>query len=157
MDITNATRMHALTEHLMQYDGADESVIEHMEVCDHDSTRIELRHGYKGEFYVVTDAEADKKAIDYMQDTLWAFNVSFLRNFVPALNSDRAAKAWEKMAGELCEDANPLVAAMLGDRIGDFCREAIRADGRGHFLAAYDGREHEIRLAGVNFYVYRVN
>jgi len=32
-----------------------------------------------------------------------------------------------------------------------------KMDGRGHSLSSYDGEEHEERINGIDFYIYRVN
>lgn len=56
------------------------------------------------------------------------------------------------MQADLCENANPLVMALIDD-INDFIYDAIIADGRGHFLSWYDGKEHEQN----EFYIYRIN
>lgn len=110
-----------------------------------------------GTFLVVSDAEADTMAMESAKEALWAFTASFLSRFVPALQDDRAAKAWEKVACKLCDDANPLAEALLGDRLDEALSEAVREDGRAHFLNTYDNTEHEVRVDGALFYVYRVN
>jgi hypothetical protein len=46
------------------------------------------------------------------------------------------------MQSKLCEDAAPLIEALIDD-MDAFIRDAISADGRGHFLAGYDHEEHE--------------
>lgn len=103
-------------------------------------------------FLVLTDEEADERCAEYIADSLWAFNASFVLSFI-GCRSARAEKAFAKMQGELCEDANDLVAAMIGDRMPDFVKQAISADGRGHFLSGYDGSEAEVG----EFYIYRTN
>jgi hypothetical protein len=71
---------------------------------------------------------------------------------VPALRDDRALAAFDKMRETLCEDANELVQSMVGDRLDELVTDAIGADGRGHFLASYDGDEVE----GGAAYLYRI-
>lgn len=56
------------------------------------------------------------------------------------------------MQAELCEDANEIVKAMIGNNISLFLENAIKADGRGHFLSRYDGEE--IQLKG-GLYAYK--
>lgn len=108
-------------------------------------------------YLVCTDAEADDLAVANVSESLWAFRVNFLSRYIPALRDRRAAKAWEKLAGELCDDAGPLVEAMLGDRLSEAVQDAVREDGRGHFLAGYDCEEREETVDGVMFYIYRTN
>jgi hypothetical protein len=57
------------------------------------------------------------------------------------------------MQAELCEDANEIVRAMIGERMDDFVSQAIGADERGHFLSSYDGEENQQG----EFYIYRNN
>lgn len=102
---------------------------------------------------VATDSEADDLANERTRETLWAFNSSFLSGYISALRSASAVKAFDRMREELCEGANDLVSAMLGDNLDRCVSDAISADGRGHCLAGYDGFERECS----GFYLYRVN
>lgn len=110
-----------------------------------------VRHG-ANEYLVLTDEEADEKVAESITESLWAFRAAFVLNFL-GVNSGKADAAFEKMQGELCEDANDLIKALLGDRLPEFIKRAVSADGRGHFLAGYDHEEVE---AG-EFYIYRTN
>jgi len=112
------------------------------------------------DYLVLTDEEADEQTQQYIADSLWAFRSSFICGFLGL--SSRVESALEKMQRELCEDANEIIAALIGDRIEEFTQDAISADGRGHFLATYDGHEHEINLFDVTgqneyFYIYQTN
>jgi len=109
-------------------------------------------------FLVLTDEEADEAARDAVRDSLWACNASFLSSYIPALRDARASKAWQKMVGELCEDAGPLVEAMLGNRLEECLDDAVSLDGRGHFLAGYDSEESDAAVDNAGtFYIYRTN
>ena len=66
--------------------------------------------------------------------------------------NERTEKAFRKMQSELCEDANEIVKAIITN-MDEFVSDAISADGRGHFLAGYDGEENEQD----EFYIYRTN
>lgn len=150
LDIDAARKM-ALAIHLQI---AADDIDTDIDVSRYDDTELEYgRQSYR----VLTDDEADEAALAAATDSLWAFNVSFLSRYVPALRDARAAKAWSKVAAELCEDAAPLVEALLGDRLDEAMRDAISEDGRGHFLSGYDGEESEQRVDGVTFYIYRTN
>lgn len=140
-------RITALSQHL----GEDAGDITVNPLSD-----TEFRFG-RQEYRVLTDDEATEAAKSYIKETLWAFNVSFLSRFVPALQNKRAAKAWEDMVGELCEGANPLVEALIGINITAFCEAAIDADGRGHFLAGYDNVESDETVGETQFFIYRTN
>jgi len=105
-----------------------------------------------GEYLVLTDDEADDKAREYIEGSLWAFSASFIASHSTKGWSNACVKALEKMQGELCEDANPIVEALIND-MDHFVRDAIGADGRGHFISQYDGEENEEGA----FYIYRTN
>jgi hypothetical protein len=108
------------------------------------------------EYLVLTVEEADERARAHIEESLWAFNADFIAaHTVNGLNN-AARKALGKAQAELCEDANDLVRALIHD-FDHFVEDAIRADGRGHFLAQYDCEEHEVKHGGTNFYVYRRN
>jgi len=108
------------------------------------------------EYMVLTDSEADAAAVDYIKDSLWAFNTEFILDHANIKAEGHAynetIKAFSKMQEALCEDANALVEALISD-IDQFVQDAIEADGRGHFISSWDGEEHEVD----NFYIYRTN
>lgn len=112
---------------------------------------------FANEYRVLDDEEADAAAVDYTAETLWAFNASFLADYMP---EGIDANEIEAIRGDRCEDANTALLALV--RAGDSTLEEIArayssADGRGHALASYDGAENEIEHAGRTWYVYRVN
>lgn len=107
----------------------------------------------RAEYLVLTDREAERRALDATRESLWAFNTSFLARYVPCLADKSAAKAFDTTRGTLCESANPLVEGMLGRSLARCVKDAVSEDGRGHVLSGYDGREHE---AG-RYYIYRCN
>lgn len=108
------------------------------------------------EFRVLTDEEADEACAESIKDSLWAFNTSFIASHTRNGLNPAARKALEKAQSELCDDANDLVAALIED-MDHFVRDAVSADGRGHFLAQYDGEEREESVNGTTYYIYRGN
>lgn len=104
-----------------------------------------------GDYLVLTDEEADEKAKDYILDSLWAFNHSFLRSHSEAIDAI-PEKEFTAMQSKLCEGFNAAVKAMIDD-LEHFVEDAIRCDGRGHFMSSYDGEE----LEEGGFYIYRIN
>lgn len=131
-----------------------ESSADDIEVFSYDDCLFEAEGK---EFLALDDNEADQRAEEYINDSLWAFNASFIASHTRVNLDDRAIKALEKMQGELCEDANDLVRALIHD-FDHFVKDAISADGRGHFLAPYDFNEEEVTLdTGETFYIYRTN
>ena len=110
---------------------------------------------FGNEYKVLTDEEADKTAEECIKDSLWAFNAEFILDHAN-INTERVytdiVKAFRKLQETLHESANPLVESLIGD-IDQFVYDAVEADGRGHFISFYDGKEHESE----NFYIYRTN
>lgn len=104
------------------------------------------------EWLVLTDSEADTQAREQILDSLWAFNTSFLQSHSEALRDEGAAKAFDAMREKICEGANALVRRLIDD-LDHFVDDAVKSDGRGHFLSSYDGEEVECG----GFYLYRVN
>lgn len=91
------------------------------------------------EYAVGTEAQAEKAARAYILDSLWAFNTNYIARYAGL--DERAEKAVRKMQEDMSEDANDIVRKLIGSKINAFVKEDIRADGLGHFLSPYDGRE----------------
>jgi hypothetical protein len=105
------------------------------------------------EYLVCTDEEADQEVKENILESLWAFNTDFILSHSKIENySDRTEKAFRKMQEELCESANEIVKTIIED-LDEFVEDAISADGRGYFLAGYDGNENEEG----KYYIYRTN
>ena len=110
------------------------------------------------EYKVLTDAEADEEAKESILNDLWAFNADFILQHTEFYNNstDREdaefCDSLKRLQGSICESANSIVKALICD-IDEFVTDAIDADGRGHFLSYYDGREHEQD----EFFIYRTN
>jgi hypothetical protein len=105
-----------------------------------------------GDYLVLTDKEADKKAKESILETVWAFNSSFL-------SAHSSLDAWTISIIQQAkyEDANEPLKKTIID-IDHFVDDAIGCDGRGHFLASYDHNETEVAWHNKTiFYVYRVN
>lgn len=91
---------------------------------------------------VGSKSQADKAARNYILDSLWAFNTDFIAR--AAGLTDEEAKGVRTMQEKLSEEANPIIRRIIGERnLERFVREAINADGRGHFLSPYDSEERE--------------
>lgn len=110
------------------------------------------------EYKILTDEEADDTAKEYIEDTLWAFEVGFIIDHCEAFahltgkECDTIGEALREVQGKLYESANPLIKALISDFDG-FVSDAITCDGRGHFISPYNGEEYE---AG-NYFIYRIN
>ena len=109
-------------------------------------------------YLVLTDEEADKKAADYIKDSLWAFNADFIIEHCANYDSmdcyefDAACEALREAQNKSCESLNGLCRALIAD-IDEFVEDAIYSDGRGHFIAFYDGKENEQN----GLFIYRQN
>ena len=97
---------------------------------------------------VLTDKEANESTKDYIRESLWTFNPSFLAEFT---GIDRDIF---KSLSEHCEKANDAILKLIGGKreLDKFVEDAIVADGRGHFLNTYDGKEHEHK----GYFIYRI-
>lgn len=108
---------------------------------------------------VLTDEESDAAVVEYVRESVWAFNSRFL--------ADETGLPAEMFAGlqDKCEDANDpilkVVESLAEDGLEGFAGRAVEADGRGHFLSQWDGEEREIYLsipgAELRLYAYRTN
>lgn len=110
------------------------------------------------EYLVFTDEEADEATAAEIKESLWAFNPDFILRHTKVYNEttdreDQAIiEALREVQSRICETANALVMALIED-LDAFISDAVDADGRGHFLARYDGEEIE----SGEFYIYRIN
>tara|TARA_R100000458_G_C8221367_1_gene205628 strand:- start:477 stop:923 length:447 start_codon:yes stop_codon:yes gene_type:complete len=107
-----------------------------------------------GEYAIGTDAECEEAAAEYIRETVWAFRGWFIADHSP---EGLTAEDIDALRGERCEDANNALTALIeaGSGMADFIDAAINADGRGHFLASYDGEEIESDCG--NVFAYRIN
>ena len=111
----------------------------------------EAQNHYDSEHYLVyTDEEADQAVREDIEEMVWAFNASFLQAHT-GVDADIIKKIQE-----MCESANEPLTAMIKD-FDHFVDDAVRSDGRGHFLAGYDHEENEITFNGTTYYIYRRN
>ena len=109
----------------------------------------------EGEYLVLTDREARQAAEEYISTSLWAFNAEFILEACGLERSGEVIKSLQAMQNNCCENCNDFIRTLIDGTCGFdyFCDDAILADGRGHFIAFYDGEENELN----NLYIYRVN
>ena len=107
------------------------------------------------EYAIGTDEEADQACTEYVKNSAWAFNASFVLSEC-GLPSE-LEEAIQTFQSEKCESANDAIVALIEKTCGmdEFVKSAISADGRGHFLAQYDGNEND--SADGAFVIYRTN
>lgn len=106
------------------------------------------------EYLILSNEEADEQVKEFIKESLWAFRPEFLAN-----ETGISKKVFEKLCG-MYEDGNEAILTIVEGTCGldKLVEEAILADGRGSFLSAYDGIEHEIYVPeeGIYYYAYRV-
>mgnify|MGYP003132700346 FL=1 len=98
----------------------------------------------------LSDEEADERAEEYILDSVWAFNPSFL-----SYHTDIDEEIF-KLLQDKCEGSNDAILRMIKDK-DYFVEDAINSDGRGHFISFYDGEEHEQYVNNNFYYCYRIN
>lgn len=113
----------------------------------------------RAKYLVLTDAGADELCGEYITESLWSFSPWFLISHMPFAKdltrheqecfSDTLATIQEN----LCESANTIIKALVGDNLSSLISDAIASDGRGHFLSECDGEE----LEEGKYFIYRVN
>ncbi len=123
-------------------------------------TQEEIKEGYdscifliQGEYMVLNEHERNKKVKEYIQETLWAFIPSFL-----AKETDLPEEVFRALS-EKCESGNDAILALVEKTCGldAFVKAAVEADGYGHFLASYDGKEGKVTVEGEDYFIYRIN
>lgn len=110
---------------------------------------------YNMAYMCLTDSEADERAGEYIKDSLWAFNASFL-----AAQTGLDQEVFEAIISNgKCEDNNDTIYNLINKlgSIDGFIQDAIGADGRGHFMSSYDGEENEETVNSETYCIYRMN
>ena len=135
---------------------ADEIKCDIDEVYESDSCAYGLEvyggGGGRAEFGIATNDEANKASESYIKDSIWEFNATFILSCCDLPLALR--KAIESYQREECENANEPLLELVEKTCGikKFAERAISADGRGHFLASYDGQERERN----GLFIYRI-
>lgn len=148
-------RLQALREHL------DLQMEDMKDVTDSQYEKNGFDY-FKEEYLVLTGEEADARAKEEIERDVWAFMPDFILSHCSTYENmsnweyDSAKEALEKIQAHFAEGVNELIKAMIPD-MDEFVEDAICADGRGHFISHYDGRENEYEVNGMTFYVYRLN
>ncbi len=102
------------------------------------------------DYLVLTDEEADRATKANILDSVWAFRPEFLEaHTIQGVDAETIKLIQDN---DKCESNNAVILRLIED-VDHFVDDAIKADGRGHFLSSYDGEEAE---AGP-YFIYRVN
>ena len=134
---------------------SDEITPDDVEVLDYDLYGLTLVDICGNEYAIGDDEEADGATLEYIKESVWAFNADFIAGEIGNYDLKPAIEALI----EECEDGNDGIMALIESftTIEDFAQNAISADGRGHFISSYDGEEYETEYNGMDYYIYRVN
>lgn len=107
------------------------------------------------EYLILNKEEKQKTLIEYIEETLWAFDSTFLADFTGI--DYEVFEAIQK--NNRYESNNQAIRSLIigtNNSIEDFVDEAVHYNGAGHFLSTYDGQEIEVFDDNVELYVYRV-
>lgn len=129
---------------LMNYLGVTEKEIRE----GHDPQTLKV---WDREYMVLGEQERNEKVKEYIQETLWAFIPSFL-----AEETGLPEEVFHALT-EMCESGNDAILALVEKTCGldAFVKAAIKADGYGHFLSPYDGKEKRVSVKGEDYFIYR--
>ena len=145
------------------YDAIDEPILAlafYLDMSIEDLENIEKsKYGYGDclyeaqgtQYYIGTEDEIKEAVTDYIKDTAWAFNPSFL--------SEKTGIPQEafKSLSELCKNGNDGILAIIEKTCGleSFVDASIAADSIGHFLNGYDGLSDTFEYNGETYTVCR--
>lgn len=116
------------------------------------------RETNSGEYLVLTDDEADQIAADNIRDSVWTFTQEFIIDHSSVFSHDNSSRKALAAIQDLCENGNDAITRFI-DNMDKFIEDAIKADGRGHFISFYDGKEQIEKDSETKtlFYIYRLN
>jgi hypothetical protein len=126
-----------------------------------EATTEDITEGYNesnfeafgNEYNVFTEDEREEEVTEYIKESLWAFNASFL-----AGETELPEEVFKALS-EKCESGNEDILKIVEKTCGldSLVDSATSADGYGHFLSPYDGEEQEEKIEDTWFYIYRMN
>ena len=129
-----------------------QAVIETINNIANDNEDFEIRDD-NSEYRFLRSDIADSKAIEYIKDLVWAFNPDFIIQHSKALDYDDVSRKIIEAIQAQCENGNEAMLRLIDD-FADFADDAIAADGRGHFLSGYDGKERDLDAPYESSYFY---
>jgi hypothetical protein len=88
--------------------------------------------------------------MEYIKESVWAFKPEFLA--AHALDGIDAEVIKAIQDNNRCEGNNKALTALVKD-IDYLVHDAVKCDGRGHFMNTYDGEENEMG----EYFIYRLN
>lgn len=150
LEVSNAREIERAEEALEAFDDTPSELSYYVTVRVSDTPEsigesyglAEFRTEDGSEYLYAADYDAAETAAQLSaRESLWACSLDFLAPFFPAnVRGSDTLEALAKAQETLCESFGPIVEALLGDKLADALREAVRADGPEHFLATYDSQ-----------------
>jgi hypothetical protein len=107
-----------------------------------------------GEYLVCSDGMADEQVKDKILSSMWTFSPDFLSK------ATGIEKTVFRALSNLNEKSNDAITALVRSTCGidSLVEQAISSDGRGQYLASYDGEEVQyVTKSGKTVYIYRCN
>ena len=110
------------------------------------------------EYLVLTDEEAQEQAEAEIKEGLWCLDTDFIFEHISACSKisrpaiEKIKSAFSEVQDSYCESLNELIEVMVDD-VNKLIEDVIESDGRGRFIAKYDGIENEHN----GFYIYCVD
>ncbi len=154
----NERKLKALKKYLIESGAASLEEIRDETV---ESTYIENWGTWEiigNEYKVLTEEEADEATAEEIKNSLWAFTPEFILHhtdfyqYSTDYEDEAFLDALRNLQERICEGADAIIRALILD-LDKFIEDAVDADGRGHFISFYDGKENE----SDDFYIYRIN
>lgn len=105
------------------------------------------------EYYCGTESEITNAVKEYIEQTLWAFNSSFLTKYT----SDNIGDDVISILQEQCESGNDGILELVNwnNNQNEITEDAIKSDGWAHFLNGYDGKGSEETINNETYLICR--
>ena len=122
--------------------------------CDYKYYNLSVYQIGNQEWAIGTKSQFYKIAIERIKEELWAFRAAYLADFLEEKKvfPTWSQKEWQvfmnsltQMQEKMCEDATPMIEALLGPHLESFIETAIEDDGLGHFVSSYDSEIYKTK------------
>ena len=110
-----------------------------------------VEHNKRAKFVVYTTRDRDHALKSYIEDSIELYTPEFLQKHLRVELPMEAILAIQN-----CPTANAVFKDLVKD-MDEFIADSVNEDGRGHFLAPYDHKEHYTVFNDVIFWYYRVD
>ncbi len=106
------------------------------------------------DYYSGTEDEIFNAVQEYISESLWVFNNSFLRNYGVLKNINNAELILNILQKQY-ESGNDAIKELVQweENKDEITQDAINADGVGHFLNSYNGEYDDVNVFGTTYIV----